>query len=139
MTLSVALYLLDTNAVIDFFKGFPSTVELIQQLFRQGETLCTCAVVMAEVYAGLNPTERSRGEELLGSLRFFVTSPGASRQAGLWRYAFARQGVQVATTDCLISAIAHERGATLVTGNMVHFPMPELRLMPLPRWQRGSC
>ena len=58
MTLSVALYLLDTDAVIDFFKGFPSSVELIQQLFQQGENLCTCAVVMAEVYAGLNqPSE----------------------------------------------------------------------------------
>jgi predicted nucleic acid-binding protein len=138
MTLSVALYLLDTDAVIDFFKGFPSSVELIQQLFQQGENLCTCAVVMAVVYAGLNPTERGRGEELLGSLRFFATSPGAARQAGLWRYAFARQGVQLATTDCLIAAVAHERGATLVTGNMDDYPMPELRRLPLPRRQRGS-
>ena len=73
MTLSVALYLLDTDAVIDFFKGFPSSVELIQQLFQQGENLCTCAMFVAEVYAGLNPAERGRGEELLGSLRFFAT------------------------------------------------------------------
>jgi predicted nucleic acid-binding protein len=138
MTLSVALYLLDTDAVIDFFKGFPSSVELIQQLFQQGENLCTCAVVIAEVYARLNPTERSRGEELLGSLRFFVTSPGAARQAGLWRYAFARQGMQLATTDCLIAAIAHERGATLATGNMDDYPMPELRRMLLPRRGRDS-
>jgi predicted nucleic acid-binding protein len=138
MTLSVALYLLDTDAVIDFFKGFPSSVEQIQQLFQQGEFLCTCAVVMAEVYAGLNPTERSRGEELLASLRFLATSPGTARQAGLWRYTFARQGVQLATTDCLIAAIAHERGATLVTGNIDDYPMPELHRMPLPRQQRGS-
>jgi predicted nucleic acid-binding protein len=137
MTLSVALYLLDTDAVIDFFKGFPSSVEQIQQLFQQGENLCTCAVVMAVVYAGLNPTERGRGEELLGSLRFFATSPGAARQAGLWRYAFARQGVQLATTDCLIAAVAHERGATLVTGNMDDYPIPERHRLPLPR-QHGS-
>ena len=134
----MALYLLDTDAVIDFFKGFPSTVKLIQQLFQQGETLCTCAVVMAEVYAGLDPTERSQGQELLGSLRFFTTSPGAARQAGFWRYTFARQGVQLATTDCLIAAIAHERGAMLVTGNTDDYPMPDLRRMRLPRRQRGS-
>ena len=133
----MALYLLDTDAVIDFFKGFPSSVELIQRLFQAGETLCTCAVVMAEVYAGLNPTEQSRGEELLRSLRFFATSPAAAKQAGLWRYAFARQGVQLATTDCLIAAIAHERGATLVTGNLDDYPMSELRRLPLPRRQRG--
>ena len=133
MPLTVTLYLLDTDAVIDFFKGFPATVELIQHLFQQGETLCTCAVVVAEVYTGLNPSERGRGEELLGSLRFFVTSPGSARQAGLWRYAFARQGVQLATTDCLIAAIAHERRATLVTGNLDDYPMPEVRRLPLPR------
>jgi hypothetical protein len=40
----VALYLLDTDAVIDFRKGIPSTVELIQQLFQQGETLGICRV-----------------------------------------------------------------------------------------------
>lgn len=134
----MTLYLLDTDAVIDFFKGFPSTVELIQHLFQQGETLCTCALVMAEVYAGLNPSERDRGQELLGSLRFFATSPGAARQAGLWRYAFARQGVQLATTDCLIAAIAHERHATLVTGNTDDYPMPEVRRMPLPRGQQDA-
>ena len=138
MTRSVARYLLDTDAVIDYFKGFPSSVELIQQLFQQGETLCTCAVVVAEVYAGLNPTERSRGEELLGSLRFFATSPGAARQAGLWRFGFARQGLQLATTDCLIAAIAYERDATLVTGNTDDYPMPELRRIRLPRRQPGS-
>jgi len=138
MTLSVALYLLDTDAVIDFFKGFPSSVELIQQLCQQGENLCTCAVGMAEVYVGLNPTNRGRGEGLLGSLQFFATSRGAARQAGLWGYAFARQGVQLTTTDCMIAAIAHERGATLVTGNMDDYPMPELRRLPLPRRQRGS-
>jgi predicted nucleic acid-binding protein len=129
----VTLYLLDIDAVIDFFKGFPATVELIQHLFQEGETLCTCAVVVAEVYAGLNPSERGRGQDLLGSLRFFVTSPGSARQAGSWRYAFARQGVQLATTDCLIAAIAHERRATLVTGNTDDYPMPELRRLPLPR------
>lgn len=134
----MTLYLLDTDAVIDFFKGFPSSVDLIQKLFRQGGTLCTCAVVVAEVYAGLHPSERTQGAELLGSLRFLETSSGAAKQAGLWRYAFARQGVQLATTDCLIAAIAHERDATLVTGNTDDYPMSELRAMPLPRRQAGS-
>jgi predicted nucleic acid-binding protein len=71
----MTLYLLDTDAVIDFFKGFPSSVDLIQNLFQRGGTLCTCAVVIAEVYAGLDPSERTRGEELLGSLRFLRRRP----------------------------------------------------------------
>ena len=64
----MALYLLDTDAAIDFFKDFQSSIELIQQLFEQGETLCTYTVVVAKVYPGIDPTEESRGEELLRSL-----------------------------------------------------------------------
>jgi predicted nucleic acid-binding protein len=88
-------YLLDSDAVIDFFKGFPSTVDFVQDLYRQGTTSCTCDIVMAEVYAGLHPAERQRGQELLASLMFLATSPDAARQAGVWRYDFARHGVQL--------------------------------------------
>ena len=57
----MTFYLLDTDAVIGYFKGFPSTVELIQHLFRQGETLCTCAVEIAGMYSRPLPPERGRG------------------------------------------------------------------------------
>jgi hypothetical protein len=42
MTLSVALYLLDTDAVIDFFKGFPSSVGLSSDSFKKAR-LCVPA------------------------------------------------------------------------------------------------
>jgi predicted nucleic acid-binding protein len=76
-------HLLDTDAVIDFYKGFPSTVELIRRLYRQGETLRVCDVVVAEVYAGLAPAARARGQELLGALSFLPTSLDIARQAGI--------------------------------------------------------
>ncbi|MGH2617604.1 MAG: PIN domain-containing protein [Thermomicrobiales bacterium] len=130
-------YLLDTDAVIDVFNGYSPTVDLVQGLYEQGDTLCTCAVVMAEVYAGLHPPERERGQVFLRSLQFLATPPGAARQAGLWRYDFARQGIQLATTDCLIAAIAHNHGTTLITGNIDDFPLPGLSRLRLPRGQRG--
>ena len=126
-------YLLDTDAVIDYFKGFRPTVDLLQTLHRQGDTLCTCDVVTAEVYAGLDPAEREPAQELLDSLRFLPTSAAAARQAGVWRYHYARRGTQLPTTDCLIAAIAREGQATLITGNTADYPMPELTVVPLPR------
>ena len=78
-------YLLDTDAVIDYFKGFPPTVDLIPTLYRQGGDLCTCDEVIAEVYASLHPFERERGRELLASLQFLSTSADAAGQAGVWR------------------------------------------------------
>lgn len=129
----MAWYLLDADAVIDFLNDVASTAELIDELFQQHETLCTCDVVIAEVYAGLLPSEREHGQTLLGSFRFLPSTPGSARQAGLWRYDFRRQGRQLTTTDCLIAAIAHEHRTTLLTGNRDHYPMPEVNRWPLPR------
>ncbi len=126
-------YLLDADAVIDLFKGIASTASLIDRLFRANASLCTCDVVIAEVHVGLHAIERERGEVLLNSLVYLPCSPEAARQAGLWRREFRRRGKQLATTDCLIAAIAHEHGATLITGNTRHFPMPEITVWPLPR------
>jgi predicted nucleic acid-binding protein len=129
----VAGYLLDADAVIDIFKGVASTASLVDELFRANASLCTCDVVIAEVHVGLHTIERERGEALLASLRYLPCSPAGARQAGLWRYEFRRRGQQLATTDCLIAAIAHEHRATLITGNARHFPMAELNVLPLPR------
>jgi predicted nucleic acid-binding protein len=61
-------YLFDSDAIIDFLGGVPATVALFQRLERQGDALCTCDVVVAEVYAGLLPEDRPRGERLLAVL-----------------------------------------------------------------------
>ncbi|MCC7022165.1 MAG: type II toxin-antitoxin system VapC family toxin [Thermomicrobiales bacterium] len=131
-------YLLDTDAVIDFFKGVASTVELVDRLYRQDDALCTCGVVIAEVYTGLSPRERAEAELFLASMRFLSTSLATARQAGLWRYEFARRGRQLSATDCLIAATAREHRAMLITGNTSHYPMPGVTVLPLPRLQNGK-
>jgi predicted nucleic acid-binding protein len=126
-------YLLDSDAVIDYLKGFPASVALIQQLDAQGDALCSCDVVVAEVYSGLDMSDRPRAQRLFEVLTFLVTSPASARQAGEWRAYYKRQGHTLSTTDCLIAGVAWEHGATIVTGNTRHYPMPEVTLLPLPR------
>ena len=126
-------YLLDTDAVIDYFKGYQPTIGLIQQLSRQGDELCSCDIVVAEVHAGLTAAERPQGDAFFSALRFVPTSPAAARRAGQWRFEYARRGKQLPTTDCLVAAIAHEHLMTVVTGNRADFPMPELSILLLSR------
>jgi predicted nucleic acid-binding protein len=91
---------------------------LPRRLHAQGEDLCVCDVVVAEIYSGPHAPDRARAtEELLLSLGYLRTSPEAATQAGVWRYRYAREGRALATTDCLVAATAHACGATLVTGN----------------------
>lgn len=74
----VTRYLLDSDAVIDILKGRHSTIELIDNLHGQGDALCTCAVVIAEVFAGLSPIEQQRGQTLLGSMPFLIMTHSAA-------------------------------------------------------------
>lgn len=126
-------HLLDTDTIIDVLAGFPSTVAFVEQLEAQGHQLCTCDVVVAEVITGLRPQDQARGERLLGALDYLPTSREAAQQAGQWRGSYRHQGMQLATTDCLIAAVAHAHSAQVVTGNVRDFPMPELTVLPLPR------
>ncbi len=109
--------LLDTDAVIDYLKGFESTVPLITDRHRAGDTLCVSDVIIAEVYAGLRPNDRPQAERLLQACTFLPTSAEIAQQAGEWLYRHARQGLTLATTDALIAATAHAHGARLYTRN----------------------
>jgi predicted nucleic acid-binding protein len=129
----MASYLLDTDAIIDYLLGIPSTVTMIQELHGRGDTLCVCDVVIAEVYAGLRTQHRQAAEKLLSACTFLPTTLPIARQAGQWRYDYARKGIPLATTDTLVAAVAHTHGATIVTGNTRDYPMPELSLNPLER------
>ena len=129
----MARYLLDSDAVIDYLAGIAGTVELIHHLHRQGEDLCVCDVVIADVYSGLRIPSRDAAQKLIGSLSFLPTSAEAARRAGEWRYAYARRGVTLSTTDVLVAATASAHQAGLVTGNRDHYPMRELQVLPLPR------
>lgn len=122
-------HLLDTDSVIDYLIGQPDTTALIRRLDSGGETLCVCDVVIAEVYSGLLQRDWARGQTFLDGMTFLPTSAAIAQRAGEWRFSFARQGISLATTDCLIAATAHGHQAVVVTGNAKDFPMQELRIL----------
>lgn len=131
----MTLHLLDSDAVIDFLKGIQSTTVFIQALPNHGHIACSCDIVISEVYAGLAPHEGAAAQQFLSTLYFLPTTEAAAQQSGIWRYAFARRGVTLSTTDTLIAAVAAEHGASIVTGNVRDYPMTGITVIPLPRVQ----
>ena len=129
----MALYLLDSDAVIDYLIDRASSVRLLDELYEQGERLATCDVVVAEVYEGLHPSRAGQASTLLASMEFLGCSFEIGRQAERWRYEFALQGRALPVTDTLVAATALAHAATIVTANLRDYPMPELSLLPLPR------
>jgi predicted nucleic acid-binding protein len=129
----MTVHLLDTDAVIDVLKGFPSSAAFVRGLVVDGHTLARCNVVTGEVWAGLHPHERAAGEQFLALLVYLPTSEQSARQAGEWRYAYARQGIAISLMDAFVAATAREHHAAVVTANTRHFPMSDVTVVPLPR------
>jgi predicted nucleic acid-binding protein len=135
----MTLYLLDSDTIIDYLAGQPDVTSLLPRLDRRGDILCSCDVVIAEVYAGLLERDRSRGEEFLLSLTYLDTTMPMAKQAGEWRYAFARRGISLSTQDCLIAGTAHGYRIPLLTTNLKEFPMPEIQVISARQpWRNGS-
>ena len=122
-------YLLDSSVVINWLNGMPEAERLLTELVESGEVLALNAVSVAETYSSLADDERAAADALIGSADYWELTVDEATLAGAYRYQYARQGVTLSVPDMLLAAQAVSRDATLVTGNVRHFPMPELRLL----------
>jgi predicted nucleic acid-binding protein len=127
----MTVYLPDTNILVDALNGRNSRREWLRDLVLQGHRLASCAVTVAEVYAGMQPHEATRTDQFLSSLVWYDISGVIARRAGRLRFDYARKGMTLSLPDMLIASTALEHGLTLITGNRKHFPIPELALHPV--------
>jgi predicted nucleic acid-binding protein len=123
-------YLLDTNALIDFSKQWEPRYSRILALI-EAEDVGVCPINVAEFYAGLAPAMMPVWDTFFARLAYWPISREAAARAGQWRYAFARRGQPLSTTDTLIAAVALEQGAVVVTSNVRDYPMEGVELLPL--------
>ena len=128
----MATYLLDTDIIIDALRGRSGRAELLMHLVGEGNALACCAVNVTEVYAGMRPEEEARTRAFLEGLIWRPVTREVAARAGLLKRDWAKRGVTLAVTDVTVAAIAIAHGLVLVTGNRRHYPMPELRIFPLP-------
>lgn len=81
---------------------------------------------------GMRAGEEEKTERLLRSLKFYPVTWEIAKSAGdLYRH-WRRKGKTLALSDATIAAVALANNLTLVTDNLKHFPMPELRILDLP-------
>ena len=128
----MADYLLDATALIDYFRGRRGIIELMNTLANQGHILGVCSITVAELYAGLSEEERSGANRLIDAMDYHDVSREIAKEAGRYRYEFARRGTSLSTTDTLFAATAIAEGAILITANTKDFPMEEIELLEHP-------
>jgi len=124
--------LLDTSILIDVLRLKNQRREWLAELVRDGHTLSTTTLNIAEIYAGMRPSEETRTEALLSGLELYELTGTSARLAGQLKNTWARKGHTLTLADAIVAAIAIEHGCALLTDNQKDFPMPELQLYPLP-------
>jgi len=134
--------LVDTSAWADFLNGFPSPVaDALADLLRGDDDVCTCGIVVAEVFQGLRRPEgrdaiRRSFEDLI-----FLEPSGIQlylRAAEIYR-ALRAQGKTVrSAVDCIIAATAEDAGCALLARDRDMDAILDSGLLKAGRWYPPS-
>ena len=127
----MAVYLLDTNIIIDALNDRKTRNLSLLRLVEQGHTLACCAINIAEVYAGLRPKEEARTTALLRSLQLYPITFPIAELAGRLKRDYGRKGQTLSIPDTIVAAVALHHRLTLITDNVKDFPKEELALHSL--------
>jgi len=130
----VTRFLFDTTVLIEPSRRREPELSWLREALRTPDEVGVCAVIVTEFFAGLRRDERPRWESFIDELTYWATKRETARQAGIYRYEYARRGQTILIADALIAATAAAVGSTLVTDNGKHFPMPKIKTMRLVRY-----
>lgn len=112
--------LVDTDVMVDFLRGDPKAVALVQ---THSTRIILSSIVAAELYAGARGDEElSKLDSLISIFRVVPVSVELARAGGLYRRDYAKShGLGLA--DAIIAATAEAENADLKTLNTKHYPM----------------
>lgn len=88
---------------------------------------------IAEIERGIRPPERRVTSHLLARLRFLNTTREAATRAGRYQREWQKRGRTIHTPDALVAGTARAHGAIILTDNVKHFPMRDIRVIAPPR------
>jgi tRNA(fMet)-specific endonuclease VapC len=118
------VFILDTNTVLDYFKGKGRVAERL--LATAPSDIALPAVSLYEVWVGVlgsqNPKRRrEQFESFLSVVEILAFESEAAMRAAELRHKLERAGEGIGALDTLIAAIALAHGGTLVTRNLREF------------------
>ena len=125
-------YLVDTDRIVDYLKGRPDAVELLNRLVDDGLSISiiTYGEVYEGIYFGREPAANERAfRNFLRGVTVLGVSQVVARHFARIRGELRQQRVTVPMPDLLIAATAVEHDLALVTRNLRDFKrIPGLKL-----------
>ena len=134
--------LVDSSVWADFFNDHPSPEQrTLADLFTSSDEICTCGVVVAEVFQGLRKDEgRRRLSDLFRDLTFLepVGIDLYFRAADLYRALRQRGKTIRSTIDCVIAVLAEEHGCPVLARDRDMETILDSGLLTVGRWPIAS-
>jgi len=112
--------LLDTDVLVDFFRGFDKAVAFIN---KYNDRIILSSIVVAELYAGVKgDAEQNALQNFIALFRVVPIDVAIGKVGGLYRRDYGKShGVGLA--DSILAATAEIENAELKTLNTKHYPM----------------
>ncbi|HEV8573295.1 MAG TPA: PIN domain nuclease [Dehalococcoidia bacterium] len=135
--------LVDTSAWVDFLNGYKSpTADALSELLEGQDDVCTCGLVVTEVFQGLR-NERSRSEiaRLFREMTFLEPSGIDSylRAAELFRRLREKGRTVRSAADCIIASIAEDAGCHLLARDRDLEAILASGLTKVRAWSAGAA
>ena len=122
--------ILDTDVLIDLLRGRSATRVFLLEVTRQAVPCCS-VISVAELHAGMHSAESVPTAALLDALVIIPVTREIAERAGHFKARTRTRQLELA--DCLIAATAFTEGASLATGNVKDYPIPELTVLAARR------
>lgn len=127
----MALFMLDTDISSYVIRRRPASVA--ERFERHATALCVSVITAAELRFGAEKAGRQELtaliEAYLGRLAVLDWTNAVTFHYARTRMALERAGIPIGNLDLMIAAHALAEGATVVTGDLRHFPaVPGLRV-----------
>lgn len=114
------MILLDTDVLIDFFRGYSKAVALVN---KYNARIILSSIVVAELFAGVKgDVEQAALQNFVSLFRVVPIDTEIGKAGGLYKRDYGKShGVGLA--DAILAATAEAENAELKTLNTKHYPM----------------
>ncbi|MEW6520323.1 MAG: type II toxin-antitoxin system VapC family toxin [Thermodesulfobacteriota bacterium] len=112
--------LLDTDVLVDFFRGYGKAVDFVN---AHNDRIILSAIVVAELFAGVKgEAEQAALQNFISLFRVVSVNADIGKVGGLYKRDYGKShGVGLA--DAILAATADAENAELKTLNTKHYPM----------------
>jgi len=116
--------IVDTDVLILHLRGNESVRAMLKEAAKDSLLGCS-AITIGEIHAGMRDEELEKTEKLLNSLAVIDVDRKIAALAGDYRRTI--KGHHLELDDCLITATCAINKATLITANIKHYPMKDVK------------